>query len=225
MNSKINSGRIVGILLLLTFILGVLINQFLQGPILFSEDFLNKVSANSNQVVLSILLGLTNSILALVIAVILLPIFKQSNYSLAFLYLAFSVISFATILIDNTGILTILGLSNEYVAAGASEAGYFELIGAVFYQARWWTHYMTLLISSLPFFVFYYLFYQTKLIPRYVSVWGLLAALLMLVEVLSSMFGQSLGMILFLPLGLNQLFLATWLIIKGLKSPPKDSIA
>ena len=35
----------MGILLLLTFILGVLINQFLQGPILFSEDFLNKVSA------------------------------------------------------------------------------------------------------------------------------------------------------------------------------------
>ena len=132
MNSNIIAGRTVGIILLLTFILGVLINQFLQGPILFSEDFLNKVSANSNQVVLSTLLGLTNSILALVMAVILLPIFKQSNYSLAFLYLAFSVISFATNLIDNTVILAMLGLSKEYVAAGASEAGYFESIGAVF---------------------------------------------------------------------------------------------
>jgi len=225
MNSNISSGRTVGVILLLTFILGVLINQFLQGPIIFSEDFLNKVAANSNQVILSVLLVLTSSILALVMAVILLPIFKQSNYSLAFLYLAFSVISFATYLIDNTVILTMLGLSKEYVAAGASEAGYFESIGAVFYQARWWTHYMTLLISSLPFFLFYYLFYQTKLIPRFVSIWGLLAVLLLLVEVLFSMYGQSLGMILFLPMGLVQIFLAIWLIIKGLKSPARDSVA
>ncbi len=214
MNSTKKTARIVAVLLLLTIIIGVLINQFLQGPIIFSKDFLTIVSANSNQIIFSTLLGVVTGAIGVGIAVILLPIFKQYN-QLSYLYFSFSIIGFAIILIDNAIILSILGLSQEYVNAEASAIGYLESLGTVLYQTRWWTHYTTLLISGLPLFMFYYLFFLSKLIPRFISVWGLIGVIMMFTEVLLSFFGQGIGMILFLPLGLVQIIMVIWLFIKG----------
>jgi hypothetical protein len=214
MNSTKKTARIVAVLLLLTIIIGILINQFLQGPIVFSKDFLTKVSANSNQIIISTVLGVVTGALGVGIAVILLPIFAQYK-RLSYLYFGFSLIGFAIILIDNVSVLSILGLSQEYVNAEASAADELQTLGTILFQTRWWTHYTMLLISGLPLFMFYYLFFLTKLIPRFISVWGLIGVLMLFTEVLLSFFGQGIGMILFLPLGLVQILMVIWLLIKG----------
>jgi hypothetical protein len=46
MNSNKKAGRLVGILFLLIFATGIIVYQFLQGPVLFSDDFLTTTSAN-----------------------------------------------------------------------------------------------------------------------------------------------------------------------------------
>ncbi len=176
MNSPQKTARIVAVLLLLTIIFGILINQFLQGPI-----------------------------------------FEQYK-RLSFLYFGFSIIGFAIILIDNISVLSILGLSQEYVKAEGSATEHFQALGTILYQTRWWTHYTVLLISCLPLFMFYYLFFLSKLIPRFISILGLIGVIMMLVEVLLSLFGQGIGMILFLPLGLVQIVMVIWLLIKGFKA-------
>jgi len=48
-----NKGKIVGVLLLTSIILGVLIYQILQGPILFADDFLTATSDNKNPIITS----------------------------------------------------------------------------------------------------------------------------------------------------------------------------
>lgn len=217
MNSTKKTARIVAVLLLLTILIGIIINQFLQGPIIFSKDFLTKVSANSNQIIFSTLLGVVSGAIGVGLAVILLPIFMQYK-RLSYLYFGFSIIGFAIILIDNVSILSILGLSQEYQNVEASAADHLQTLGTILYQTRWWTHYMTLLISCLPLFMFYYLFFLSKLIPRFISVWGLIGVIMMLAEVLLSFFDQGIGMILFLPLGLVQIVLVIWLLIKGFNS-------
>lgn len=214
MNSTKKTARIVAVLLLLTIIFGVLINQFLQGPIIFSKDFLTIASANSNQIIFSTLLGVATGAIGVGIAVILLPIFEQYK-RLSYLYFGFSLIGFAIILIDNVSVLSILGLSQEYVNAEASAADQLRTLGIILYQTRWWTHYTMLLISGLPLIMFYYLFFLSKLIPRVISVWGLIGVLMMITEILLSFFGQGIGMILFLPLGLVQIVLVIWLLLKG----------
>ena len=90
------------------------------------------------------------------------------------------------------------------------------IISELFYQKHWWTHYMSLLSSSFYMFTFYLLFYQSRLIPKILSVAGLIAVSMMSIEILSSIFGQSIGMILMLPLGIVQLVLVGWLLIKGI---------
>jgi len=216
MNTDRNKGIIIGVLLLISFILGVVIYQVLQGPVLFSKDFLTITSDNSNEIITSTILGLANGTITIIIAVLLLPIFKKFNYSLAFLYLSFAVINFAMIAIDNVSALSILELSKEYSMSGENNTEYYKTIGQLFYKKHWWTHYMSLLNSGFSLFLLYYLFYRSKAIPGILSASGMIAVLLMLIEIMSSIFGHSINMLLMLPLGIVQISLAIWLFIKGL---------
>jgi len=212
-----NKGRIIGILLLTSIILGVVVYQVLQGPILFADDFLTATSDNKDSIITSTILGLLNGVITIIIAVLILPVFKQYNFGISFLYLSFTIISFVMIAIDNVSTLSILELSISHSKHKEVNGVAFGVIGELLYQKHWWTHYMSLLSSSLYMFTFYLLFYQSKLIPKILSLGGLIAVSMMFIEIISSIFGHSIGMTLMLPLGIVQLLLVAWLMIKGIK--------
>lgn len=216
MYSNQKAGRISGLLFLFVFISGVIIFQVLQGPVLFSEDFLTSTSKNTNSIIGSVLLNMLSGLVSIFIAILLLPIFKKNHYRMAFLYLAFCILNFVAIMLDNVSVVSMLELSNDYVISGRSEE--LQVLGNLYYVKHRWTHYLHLLISCFPVFVLYYGLYISKLVPRVISVFGVFAVLLMFVEMLFSIFGQSISMNMMLPMGLIQLVLPIWLIFKGLKS-------
>ena len=216
MNSNKKTGRIIGILLLFIFISGVIIFQFLQGPVLFSDNYLTLSSQKSSQIISSLVLGIFNGIASIIIAVLLIPIFKKFNTHLAYLYFAFSILNFISIMVDNASIVSMLELSKEFVKNGKNDS--LNLLKIVFYEKHFWTHYFYLLISCFPVFVLYYTFYVYKLIPRIISGFGLIAVIIMFIEELFSIFGNSVSMNMLLPMGLIQLILPIWLISKGLSS-------
>jgi len=218
MKSIKKAGRLVGLLFLLLFATGITVYQFLQGPVLFSDDFLTTTSASSNEIILSTLLLFLSGITSVVIATILLPIFKKYSITLAFLYLAFSILSFIAISIDNSSVLSMLELSLEYTKNGTDNSDIFNTLGNVYYKKHWWTHYLSLLISCFPVFILYYTLYVSKLIPKVISIVGIIAVILMFIELLFSILGNSISMNMLLPIALIQLVLPLWLIFKGLKS-------
>lgn len=218
MYSNQKAGRISGVLFLFVFISGVVIFQFLQGSVLFSDNFLTTTSKNSTQIIISVLLGILSGVASISIAVILLPIFKRHSFYLAFFYLAFCVLNFIAIMLDNVSVVSMLELSQEYVKNVNGNSNGLELMGTLFYEKHRWTHYMFLLISCFPVFVLYYTFYLYKLVPRIISVFGIFAVILMFIEVLFSIFEYSVSMNMLLPMGLIQLILPIWLIYKGLNS-------
>jgi len=218
MESNKKVGRLVGVLFLLLFITGIAVYQFLQGPVLFSDDFLTSTAANSNSIIISILLLLLSGITSIIIAVFLFPIFKKYNLTLAFLYLAFSILSFIAISIDNTSVIAMLELSQEYIKNGTNNSETLSTLGTIFYQKHWWTHYLSLLVSCFPVFILYYALYTSRLIPKILSIIGIIAAILMFIEILFSILGNSISMNMLLPIGLIQLILPLWLIIKGLNA-------
>ena len=223
MSSGNKTARIIGILSLATTAIAILINQVLLGPVIFGTDFLTDTAMNKTEVIVSVLLGLVGVAISISIVVLFLPIFKKYNYSAAFCYLGLSIVAFAIGLIDKVSIMAILSVSEEYLKAGSPDSEQFKILGNVFYQIRWWTHYLDILIAGLPLVVFYYILYQSKLIPRFISVWGLIGVMLMLTVVLLAIFDQGTIMILFLPLGLNQLFLSIWFIVKGFSLSYEES--
>jgi hypothetical protein len=217
MYSNQKAGRVSGVLFLFAFISGVVVFQVLQGPVLFADDFITTTSEHSNQIISSALLGILSGLASIVIAIILLPIFKRYSYYVAFLYLAFCILNFIALMLDNVSVISMLELSNEYVANGNSDT--LQVIGNLVYEKHHWTHYMYLLISCFPVFVLYYGFFVSKIVPRVISIFGMFAALLMFIEILSSIFGNSISMNMMLPMGLIQLALPIWLMVKGFSSP------
>jgi len=216
MKSNKKTGRFVGLLFLLIFAIGIAVYQFLQGPVLFADDFLTITSENSRGIIISALLLFLSGLTSIVIATVLLPIFKNYSITLAFLYLALNILEFIAISIDNISVLSILELSLEYTKNETVNSEILNSLGNVFYKKHWWTHYLSLLISCFPGFILYYTLYVSKLVPKVISIFGILAVVLMFIEILFSLFGNSISMNMLLPIGLIQLILPLWFIFKGL---------
>ena len=218
MSSNRKIAIIVGLVFLFQFFAEILVKQVLIGPETFGLEFIKTAAAQSNQIVLATFIGLLVSVLSVVVAAILFPIFKKTNLTFTILYLSFSIISFAVSAMEYFSVLSVLSLSREHAKAGGSSIEHIQTLAAVLQGNRIWIHLMALLISSLPLAAFYCLTYQSKLIPRFISVWGLFATGLLFAVMSLALFDKGVFLMLLIPLGLNQLFLCVWLLAKGFSS-------
>ena len=158
------------------------------------------------------MVALTASVVA--IPIMMFPILKMHNESLALMYVGariFEGISDAVIAISY---LLLLTLSQEFVEAVAPVATYFQTSGALLHAVHNWTSVLENFPYGLGALIFNYLLYKSKLIPRWLSVWGLIGATLMLATGLLRMFDPSL-IYLALPILVQEMVLAVWLIVKG----------
>lgn len=148
-------------------------------------------------------------------SVMLFPILKKHNEALALGSVVFRGALEAVIYIAMViSWLLLLTVSQEYVKAGAPDASHFQTLGTLLLKANDQINSILDIVFSLGALMIYYLFYQSKLIPRWLSVWGLIGAILYLAEGLFAMFSVDFG-ILMAPLALQEMVLAVWLIVKG----------
>ena len=218
-NSSKKTAIIVGALFLIAMATSLIGGAILIEPVLADVDYLTNVSVNETQVLIGVLLELINGTAVVLIAVMMFPIFKKYDEALALGYVAFRIIEAVVIIAAVVSPLTLIALSQEYVTAGAADAAYFQSLGASLLAAR--AHWAGLLLGltfSLGALIFYYLLYKSKLVPRWISIWGVIGATLILTWNLLDLFGISAGMILALPIIVNEIFLAIWLIVKGFNS-------
>lgn len=218
MNSTKTIARIVGALfltLMVAYTLGAIV---LIDPILNAPDYLIGFSENKTRVITGVLLELINGIAYIGIAVLVFPILKKLNESLALLYVGLRIIEFAMQIVSDISPLLLTTLSQDFVNAGTPEASSFQTLGALLQAERYWANQMVFIAYGLGAVVFYYLLHQLKLIPRFLSIWGLIGAPLVLINVMLEIFGNKPGLILGAQMGLNEIVLGIWLIVKGFKS-------
>ena len=75
-----------------------------------------------------------------------------------------------------------------------------------------------MIVFSLTALILNYLLYQSELIPRWLSGWGLIGATLLLAAGLLEIFGINLTDFINLPIALQEMVFAIWLIVKGFNS-------
>jgi len=219
MNSYRKTATIVGILFIIATVAGVL-SVISLGSILDAPDYLVNVAANGNQVTIGALLELIMAFACASIAIWLYPILRKHNESMALGAVGFRIIEGVFYIVAVAGLLSLLTLSQQFVKAGASDASYFQIFGNLMIAARDWAG----VLGSIAFIpgalMYYYIFFKSKIIPRWLSVWGLIGVPLWIVADLLRLFGLiesfSTNMILLnLPIAVNEMVLAVWLIIKG----------
>jgi hypothetical protein len=226
MNTNRKTAIMVGALFLfsnVTFLLGSFV--FVE-PILGAPDYLTLVSANRTQVILGALLEIVNGVAYVGIAVLVFPILRQRFESMALWYVGFRVIEFVMQTLSDISPLSLVRLSEEFVRAGAAESSSFQAVGTALLAERYWAFQMVTFALVLGALMFYYMLYQSRLIPRFISVWGLIGALAVLATALLDTFGISPGSLEFLGvlMLLNELFLGIWLIVKGFNPSATETI-
>jgi hypothetical protein len=156
------------------------------------------------------------------VPVVLYPILRKQNHVLALGYVVFrgALEPILYILMAASRLFLILA-SQEYMAAGAPDAPYSQTLGAVLLKGHDAINPMLIIIFSLGALMLYYMFYQTKLVPRWISVWGFIAILMHLSTAFLILFGlvspddTTTLMIINFPIFLQEMVMAVWLIVKG----------
>jgi hypothetical protein len=214
MNSNRKTTTVVGVLYIIGTIAGILSVVFL-GNSLSDSNYLVKASENQNQIVIASLLVLLMGFSLAMMSVVLFPILKKQNEALALGVVLFrGALEAVMYIILVICWLLLLTISHEYVQAGTPDASHFQTLGAVLLKAGDQIGSILNVVFSLGALMIYYVFYQSKLLPRWMSVWGLIGAVLYLASGLSAMFGVSLGFLM-APLALQEMVMAVWLIVKG----------
>ena len=219
MNSNRNTARIVGILFIIGTVAGVLSVAF-AGSSLSDPNYLSSISANENQFLIGALFVLIMGLALAMVPVMMFPAFRKYNEALALGSVVFRGALEAVIYIAMViSWLLLLTVSQEYVQAGVPDVSHFQTLGTLLLKASDQINSILEIVFSLGSLMIYYLFYQSKLIPRWLSVWGLIGSILYLSEGLFHMFTVDFG-ILMAPLALLEMVLAVWLIIKGFNPSP-----
>ena len=216
MKSTRKTAIIVGVLFITATVVSSLY-YVIVTPILDAPDYLVKVSENETPVIIGVLLYLIDCAAVVLIPIMLFPIFKNHNESLALGYVGSRIIESVTLIVGHVSLLSLLTLSQEYVQAAATDASHFQALGALLLSVHDWIHLLGVeIVFALTAVILNYLLYQSKLIPRFISVWGFIGAILLLALGLLRMFGFSPTSAFFtLPIAINEMVLAIWLIAKG----------
>ena len=225
MDSNRKKVRIVGILFLVQMAAAVLSYSVILDPILYTENFLAELSANATMVTTAMFLDITCGASVFAIAVLLFPILKQLSERVALWYVGQRLTELVGFMISGLLLLTLLTMGQDLTNAAAVESADVESLGRYLRDARGNIQDIALVVYCLGAWPFYRLLYSSRLIPRFISAWGFLAVTLLFIEIVSNIFGSSVGgMMIMMPLGLNEIFLGIWLIAKGFNSAPENSL-
>jgi len=216
------SQRKIAIVTGILFLLGLafyILNLIYSESIINSQDYLLLVSANDNNLILGGVFILFSALSIAAIPIILFPILSKHNETIAIGYIVARIIEAVVLIIIALSSLLILSLGREYVKVKSPMANNFETLGLLLHSLGTWSQLFSIIIFGFGAMLFYFILYQSKLIPRFLSIWGLIGAPLHLIGGLVCIFGMSLtsitSTILLTPITLNEIVLAIWLIIRG----------
>jgi hypothetical protein len=219
MSSNRKPAMIAGVLFIIGFA-GVL-TVVLTKPILDDPDYLIKVSANANQIIIGAFFQFIMAAACAGIGISLYPVLKKYNEGMALGSVGFRIIEAVFQIVGVIILLLLLTLSREFIKAGAPDTSYFQTAGALLQAGSAWVNHVAVLLAwCLGALMYYYIFYQTRLIPRWLSSWGLVGITLTIVASILFMFGlispfSTIQVVLNLPIGLQEMVMAVWLIVKG----------
>lgn len=222
MNADSKSARAVGGLFIIGTVAGIL-SRVVTGPIQNAQNLLVSVAANETRLVVGALFVLMMGLALAMVPVLMFPILRKHNEALALGYIVFrGGLEAVTYLAIATSWLLLVPLSQIYAQVGALDASNVQALGTLLLEAKEIGSILTI-VFCLGALIFNYLLYRTKLVPRWLSGWGLIAIVPYLAAGLLSMFGIIHALsptyaILNLPLALQEMVLAVWLIVKGFDS-------
>lgn len=219
MDSDRRTAVVVGVLFIIATVASIF-GSVVLGSALDGDDYLTSVSAD--QMVPAALLFLVAATSAFGTAILLYPILRKHSEGLAAGYVGLR--AFENILYV-TGVVALLVMLSVSSSASVEQAAGSDLVplGSALLALHSWAVLLgTLIFFSLGALTLNYVLYRSRLVPRWLSVWGLVAAIGTLSYGLLGIFGVDTGlgspyMLLAMPIAFQEMVFAGYLVARGLR--------
>jgi hypothetical protein len=220
MNTEMTTIRLLGAAQLVVFVASMVSERLLasvvgSGPI---ASILVNVSKNLTRMRISNLFALLNSLAIIVLAVMFYAVFYKQYRIIALVALVCFVAEAITLAVSKIGAYGLIPVSQEFVEAGAPEPSYLTTVGDFLYHGLDRLGYdIHMLFFCAGGILWYYLLDRSRLVPRPLAIWGLVAICLVTLPTVLVLYTRRSSplMVLGLPYAPFELVLGVWLLVKG----------
>lgn len=196
---------------------GEVLTSIISGKPLEGVDLLGVVAANSSRLTTGAFFTLMMGISLAAMTVFLYPIFRKDSEELAMGMVFFrGALEGTYYMVVTLGLLMLVALGREYVATGGSLAALLSM-GNLLYQFQDFVAPVGTFVFLIGATCLYISFYRTRLIPRWLSVWGLIGVVPYAAYALLHFFHLDTGYGFYLQMVLapQELVMGAWLVIAG----------
>ena len=195
------------------------------GGLLKAPADLAQIAAHPDRLAAAALLILLMGFSLAAVPLVLYPVFRRFDPVLALGYVVFrGAIETVTYVASAGALLCLAALSKEFVATGHQAPHYATLASLLLKAQSSVIADLTSIVFAIGALLFNWLFFKSRLVPRWLAAWGLAGAVLYLLSGLLDVFGVSAGYLLVV-LAVQEIVLALWMIAKGFRgsSPAASS--
>jgi hypothetical protein len=214
MNNDRRIATLVGVLYVIGTVAGVA-SMVIASGIGTGADMLKAVAAHGTQVSLVAFFNLVMAVALAIIPAVVFPVLKRWNEQLAIGYVIFRG-ALETIAYIGVSLcwLFLSIVAGQSASAGASAASQLSGLGAMLLSGSDSIASIAHIVFSIGGLMFYYVLHQARLLPRWLTIWGIAGLVAFLTAGMMGLFGPE-PVPLLLPLGVQEMVMAGWLIAKG----------
>jgi hypothetical protein len=218
MNTNDKTSRILGVAFLLQFITSVSSGLFLQPAWLVPgniHETMLKIAGNPSLMKTNILVDVATALGVIFLGAMLFVTLRKQNEKIALVGLGFYILEGALLAASKIATFSLLRMSQEYVSAGQPE--YLQTLANVALESMDFVGFtLHMLAFCLGAILFYYLLYKSGVIPRVLSLWGLITILPLLIATLLAIFDYQVSQIVVLPYFPFEFVIGVWILVKGI---------
>lgn len=183
-----------------------------------TESMVN-IAANAPQMRASIVVEMLTVTGIIMIGVLMYDVLKKQNGKIAIVAMGLYLVEAAILAVSRIPAYVLLFVSQESVIAGHPD--YMQALANMLYESMNFGYELHMLPFALGATLFYYLFYKSGLLPRWLSLLGLVAAPLALIGTFMSLLGYQAPIVVFILNLPFELGIGLWLLIKGIRKSPE----
>lgn len=219
MNISDKTFRILGVAFLLQFVTSFSSGVFLQSAWLIPDDIGATMLKIANQPWLlraNILLDMLTALGVIFLGAMLYLTLRKQNEAIALTALSFYILEGALLATSKMDAFSLLRISEEFAAAGNPDD--LLLLGQIAHQSM---DFVGITLHMLAFclgaILFYFLLFESEIVPKWMSLWGLITIFPMLIGTVTQIFGLTLPFFLYAPYVPFEPVVGVWFLVKGMK--------
>jgi hypothetical protein len=206
------TARIVGLLFIIATVTAIIGGSMVQRV---EDQPLTDLVDQRGVLVTGFLLEVVLVAAVIGIAALLFPVLRRQDEGLAMGYVGARIVEGMLLLTAAMSVVVIVAAAQDDDTSATATA-----IGSGFVTVRTWSYIVgSMLALGAGALILYWLLFRARLVPTWLSVWGLVAAALIGMRAILELYGLELSVgvqaVLAAPIALNEMVLAGWLILRG----------